>query len=222
MSSGVSQLVSGDLRESILKEGEPVGSFYGLIFDGVDEATGKAILRDISGPGGQPDGVINTYDMTILGDHQPDFFYGFGSSLRFRHWDASVSFKGSQGAKNVNLLRRSLENPLGSYNALASVLDAWTPTNTHTSVPAISGSMATSYLDSRYVESASYLKLQNLTVGYTIPVRRYVRSVRIFANGQNLFTVTGYKGYDPEIETGIDRGAYPKSRSVSAGVEVSF
>lgn len=222
MSNSVKQLTSGDLRESILKEGEPVGSFYGLIFDGVDAQTGKAILRDISGPNGEPDGVVNTYDLTILGSRQPDFFYGIATNFHWKQLDASISFKGSQGGKNVNLLRRSLENPLGSYNALASVLNSWTPENTHTDVPAISGSMATSYLDSRYVESVSYLKLQNVTIGYTVPFSRYVESARLFVNAQNLFTITNYKGYDPELDTGIDRGAYPKSRSFSIGLELNF
>ena len=206
MSSDVKSLYSGELRESILREGEPVGSFYGYEFLGVDEQNGKVLLGE----------------KTILGSHQPDFFYGFSTALKWKRWDASLSFKGSHGAKNVNLLRRSLDTPLGSYNALSYVKDSWTPTNTHTDVPAISGSWATSYLDGRYVEDASYLKLQNVNIGYTLPLRRIVKSIHLSVSAQNLLTITSYKGYDPELETGIDLGAYPKSRTFSVSAEVIF
>ena len=206
MSSDVKSLYSGELRESILREGEPVGSFYGYEFLGIDEQNGKVLLGE----------------QTILGSHQPDFFYGFSTALRWKRWDASLSFKGSHGAKNVNLLRRSLDTPLGSYNALAYVKDSWAPTNTHTNVPAISGSWATSYLDGRYVEDASYLKLQNVSIGYTLPLRRIAKSIHLSVSAQNLLTITRYKGYDPELETGIDQGAYPKSRTFSVSAEVNF
>lgn len=223
MSAGVKRLTSGELLESILQEGEAVGSFYGLIYEGVDKTTGKAVFRDISGADNTPDGKISTHDLAILGSMQPDFYYGFSSSVKWREWDASISFKGSAGAKAVNLLRRSLENPLGSYNALASVKSSWTPTNTNASQPAITGSLATSYLDSRYVENASFLKLQNITVGYTLRFSHSaVKTLHLFANAQNVFTITSYKGYDPELTKGIDQGAYPKSRSFSLGAEVRF
>lgn len=206
MSSDVKSLYSGELRESILREGEPVGSFYGYEFLGIDQQNGKVLLGE----------------QTILGSHQPDFFYGLSTALKWKRWDASLSFKGSHGAKNVNLLRRSLDTALGSYNALAYVKDSWTPTNPHTDVPAISGSWATSYLDGRYVEDASYLRLQNLSIGYTLPLRRIAKSIHLSASAQNLLTMTRYKGYDPELETGIDQGAYPKSRSFSVSAEVNF
>ena len=206
MSSDVKSLYSGELRESILREGEPVGSFYGYEFLGIDPQNGKVLLGE----------------QTILGSHQPDFFYGISTSLHWERWDAALSLKGSHGAQNVNLLRRALDTPLGSYNALAYVSDSWTPANPSTDVPAITGSWATSYLDGRYVEDASYLKLQNVTIGYTLPLRRAAKSVRLTVSGQNLLTITGYKGYDPELETGIDRGAYPKSRTFSVGAEINF
>ena len=216
------KLTSGLLQEQVLQEGKEVGSLYGLIFDGVDEQTGKAILRDISGPNGVPDGTISTYDLTILGSQQPDFFYGLSAHLKWKDFDTSISFKGSHGAEAANLLRRYLENPSGSYNALATVKNCWTPTHTHTDVPALTGYMATSYLDSRYVEDASYLKLQNLTAGYTFKLRHTIQSIRLFASAQNLFTLTRYKGYDPELTTGVDQGAYPKSRTFSFGAEIHF
>ena len=206
MSADVKTLYSGELRESILSEGSPVGSYYGYEFLGVDQQTGRALLGH----------------QTILGSHQPDYFYGFSTALRWRAWDASLSLKGSHGAQNVNLLRRALDTPLGSYNALSYVKNSWTPTNIHTDVPAISGAWATSYLDSRYVEDASYLKLQNLQVGYTLPLRRFAKSVHFTVSAQNLLTITSYKGYDPELENGIDQGAYPKSRTFSVGAELIF
>lgn len=222
MGGTITQLTSGDNGEYILREGEAVGSFFGLIFDGVDPATGDVIFRDVSGTDGVPDGRINSLDRVVLGNPFPDFFYGLQSSLKWRQWDASISFKGSQGNKAYNSLRRALERGQGSYNVPRSLLDAWTPTNTSTDIPRLSGATLTSYIDSRYVEDASYLKLQHLTLGYTFRIPRIISSIRAYAQGQNLLTFTRYKGYDPELTEGRDIGAYPTARSIVFGLDINF
>ena len=206
MSANIKSLFSGELREVLLHEGEPVGSYFGYEFLGIDQKTGKVLLGE----------------QTILGNHQPEFFFGLSTALKWKRWDATLSVKGSLSAENVNLLRRALDTPLGSYNALAYVKDSWSPANTNTGIPAISGSWATSYLDSRYVEDASYMKLQNVSIGYTLPLRRYAKSIHLSVSAQNLLTITRYKGYDPELENGIDQGAYPKSRTFSVSADILF
>lgn len=222
LGGSVTQLTSGELGEYVLREGEAVGSFFGLIFDGVDPNTGDAVFRDVSSSNGEPDGRINSFDRVVLGDPFPDFFYGLQSTLRWHDWDASISFKGSQGNEAYNSLRRSLELASGSYNVPRSLLNAWTPSNTSTDIPRITGSHATSYIDSRYVEDASYLKLQHVTIGYTFRLPRVVRSIRAYLQGQNLLTFTKYKGYDPELTTGRDIGAYPTARNVVFGLDLNF
>ena len=222
MGNGLTQLTSGENTQYILKEGEAVGSFYGLIFDGVDAATGSAIFRDVSGADGVSDGKVNSYDRVVLGSHHPDFFYGLSSSVKWGQWDASVSLKGAQGGKAFNSLRRALEMASGSYNTLTDLLDSWTPTNTQTSYPRITGTYQSSYIDSRYVENASYLKLQHLTVGYTFRLPAVAQQLRAYVQGSNLFTLTNYKGYDPELADGRDLGAYPTACSFTLGIEIQF
>ncbi len=222
MGNGLTQLTSGENTQYILKEGEAVGSFYGLLFDGVDPDDGSAVFRDVSGPDGVPDGKINSYDRVVLGSHHPDFFYGLSTSLKYRQWDVSLSLKGSQGNKAFNSLRRSLEMASASYNTLTDILQSWTTENTHTSYPRITGTYQSSYIDSRYVEDGSYLKLQHLTVGYTFRLPRIAQQLRVYAQGSNLLTLTRYKGYDPELAEGRDLGAYPTARSLTVGVEILF
>lgn len=222
MGNGLTQLTSGENTQYILKEGEAVGSFYGLIFEGVDATTGNAIFRDVSGANGVPDGKVNSYDRVVLGSHHPDFFYGLSSSVKWGHWDASVSLKGAQGGKAFNSLRRALEMASGSYNTLTDLLDSWTPDHTDTSHPRITGTYQSSYIDRRYVEDASYLKLQHLTVGYTFRLPSVVRQLRVYMQGSNLFILTNYKGYDPELANGRDLGAYPTARSFTLGVDIQF
>ncbi len=152
-------------------------------------------------------GIINGDDRVVLGSIQPDFIYGFSGYLRYHNLDASVTFQGSHGNKVFNSLRRILENSNDAYNVLSSYYTA-PKTN--------------SYIDSRYIEDASYLKLRNLTVGYKIPLRNFPISVRLFVTAQNLFTITNYKGYDPEVASGVDTGAYPVARTFIFGVDVKL
>jgi TonB-linked SusC/RagA family outer membrane protein len=223
----------------ILRTGEAAGSFYGLQFEGVvqkDEDVsglpttpaytvpkpGDPKFRDVN-----PDNHIDKHDRVVLGSKQPDFNYGFSTALAYRGFDLFALLQGSQGNEVYNQLRRYLESPNDSYNASAALLDCWTANNPSNTVPKITSVPLSSELDSRYIEDASYLRLKTLTLGYTVnkipPVLRKLSvKVRIFATVQNLFTLTAYKGYDPEISRGVDLGIYPMARTFSAGVNMSF
>lgn len=172
-------------------------------------------MRDIDG-----DGEINPNDdRTIIGSTQPDFIYGISSSLTLGRWDFFVSLQGSQGNEVYNKLRRHLVESEGASrgrNRSAELLNAWTTTN-HTSTPALGEVVSSTYVYSRFIEDGSFLKLRNLSAGYTLPVRcgQQAFKLRLFASAQNLLTITRYKGYDPEVSGGVDTGMYPMARSFS-------
>ena len=229
-----SDIIMGSSSETILRKGEALGTFYGLRFDGIVQ-TGDDLdkLPTVSGKRLEPgdvkfvdqdhNGRIDGKDRVALGSIQPDFTYGFSTQLRWRNLDASVSFAGSHGNKLFNALGRRLEQTGDSYNLLRTVLNSWTETNPSNRYPLASKERTISYIDSRYVEDASYLKLRNLTIGYTLPIPKSVKAkVRIFATGSNLFTITPYSGYDPEVASGTDSGAYPAARTVVFGAEISL
>lgn len=229
-------VIQGSDKQQILRRGESLGAFYGLQFVGIvqsDEDVTK--LPTVNGQTPKPgdlkyadvngDNKIDGNDRIILGSTQPDLVYGFSTQLRYRHFDLSASFAGSYGNKLYNALQRRLELTGDSYNVLTTVNDAWTPQNPSNTLPLASNARPFSYIDSRYVQSASYLKLRNLTVGYTLKVESLkfkVESIRLYATASNLFTITPYNGYDPEVSSGTDSGAYPASRTFTFGVNVTL
>ena len=192
-------VISGDYNEFILRKGQPFGSYYGLVYQGVDE-NNNIVYKDQNG-----DGIIGNSDRVVLGNYQPKFTYGFASALNWKNLDASITFAGSAGNKLFNALGYNLEHANDSYNVLKTYSTA---------------SRTSSFIDSRYIQSASYLKLKNITIGYTIAPKAWPISLRVFATGSNLFTITPYKGYDPEVASGTDNGAYPASRSFIFGIDV--
>lgn len=225
-------IIMGSSNETILRKGEALGSFYGLQFAGIvqtgeDVSTLPRMNGSVPKPGDikyvdtNGDGRINGDDRVVLGSIQPKFTYGFSSQLKWKKLDASIAFAGSYGNKLFNALGRRLEQTSDSYNLLRTVLDSWTPDNPSQRYPYGGNERPTSYVDSRYVEGASFLKLRNLTVGYTLPVRGGLNA-RIYATGSNLLTFTSYSGYDPEVASGSDYGAYPSARSFVFGVELTF
>jgi TonB-linked SusC/RagA family outer membrane protein len=205
----------------IVKVGEPLGTFYGRIFQGVNPYSGDAEFQDLN-----DDGTINDEDRTVIGNIQPDFTYGFSSNLTWRRFDFSFLFHGSVGNQLYNALRHNLETPTTTYNVSSALLDRWTPEHTNTSIPR---AKIQSYinLDDRFIEDASFLRLRNITFGYTIPgkvISLPKSSLRLALSAQNLLTFTPYSGFDPEasrfggdesnsLYQGIDLGAYPAARS---------
>jgi len=227
-------VIMGSSNEQILRKGEALGSFYGLQFAGIVSTTedvtklptvngdvpkaGDLKFKDVNG-----DGRIDGNDRVVLGSVQPKLTYGFSTALQWRNLDVSLSFQGSYGNKLFNALGRRLEQTGDSYNLLRTVLDSWTPDRQDARLPLASNDRPFSYIDSRYVEPASFLKLRNLTIGYKVPLgKQFPIGVRVFATGSNLFAITSYSGYDPEVASGTDSGAYPSARSVVFGVSLTL
>lgn len=227
-------VIQGSSNQQILRKGEPLGSFYGLQFAGIVQQgedvsqlptvngltpkAGDIKYIDVNG-----DKRIDGNDRQILGSIQPKLTYGINSQFSYRHFDASVVFSGSYGNKLFNALGRRLEQTGDSYNVLSTVKDSWTPTNASHTLPLASTSRPFSYIDSRYVQDASYFKLRNLTIGYRLPLpKTFPLGVRLYATASNLFTLTSYRGYDPEVSSGTDAGAYPASRSFVFGVNLTL
>lgn len=234
----------------IVKKGEPLGSLYGYKFAGIVQkdddisklppqstealAPGVVKYEDVSGPDGVPDGKVNELDRTILGNSQPRLTGGFNSTLTYKGLDFFVSVQGSYGNKLLNTLAARFEKTSTSYNSLKTVLDRWTPTNPSNRIGKASNSTSI-VTDDRYVEDASYLRLKNVTLGYTLPLKRLTvdAKLRLFLSLQNFVTLTGYTGYDPEsnrngvdesngLYQGVDFGTYPSSRTIQIGFNLTL
>ena len=230
----------------IVKVGEPLGSFYGYKFKGIiqsDEDLSKLPSQTISTvePGNPKfedvnnDGVVNELDRVVLGNIQPDFTYGFNTKLTYKNLDLFISASGSYGNKIFNELACRLDRGNGYYyNPLAEVADRWTPTNPSNTIQKASNATSI-YTDDRFVEDASYLKIRNIQLGYTLPLKKITNggSLRVYVSLQNFFTFTNYNGYDPEanrsgsdetsaLYQGIDNGTYPSSKTVLLGFNVTL
>jgi len=243
--------------------GHPLGSFYGLQYDGIIRTQeeldaslpqfgylknenqtwlGDVRYKDINGKDengkltGKPDGKIDEADYTYIGSPIPKFTFGFTNTLSYKSFDISLFLQGSYGAKIYNFLKWQLQNLDNTTdNQLVSVLDRYTADNTDGSLPRYTTTNSNNNIISdRYVEDGSYLRIQNLTIGYRLPVRisQHVKmsNLRVYVSGQNLYTFTKYSGFDPEIGSydngillmNVDQGHYPNPRTFTMGVNVEF
>ncbi len=204
----------------ILREGEPIGLFWGLAYEGVYQGgdipagtalkslsfdgngnpiPGEPLFAEVADEEGEFDGIIDDNDRQIIGDPNPDFTFGVSNTLSYKSFDLNIFFQGAVGGDIYNLTAVQLYN--GDSNALTDLLDSWTPENTDTDIPraAIRGRERSS----RFVEDGSYVRLKNVALGYNLPSDLMERiglgSARLTVSGQNLLTLTNYSGLDPEV-----------------------
>jgi TonB-linked SusC/RagA family outer membrane protein len=228
--------------------GRPIGSYYLLEAIGVfqNEAEiaasaqrnarpGDLIYRDISGPDGKPDGVINDLDRTFVGSYQPKLTYGLSGNVSYKNLDFSFISYGTSGSKIYNGKKAARGSVQQTDNIEADVArNRWTPNNPNTGVPrATLGALPAS---TYFIEKGDFFRLNNLTIGYTLPKnlleRAKINNLRIYLTSQNLFTATPYTGFTPEIRTadgdkatlnqGVDVNTYPSTRTFAFGVNVGF
>jgi TonB-linked SusC/RagA family outer membrane protein len=220
---------------SVLKVGEPLGIFKTFVFEGINQ-TGQAILPGYDGRLGghrvkdlNDDKVISSDDQAITGNPNPDFIFGFSTNVSYKSFDLSTFLSGSQGNDIYNLSRLAFENPLGQRNLLKEVVNRWTPTNpSNQYASAAQGGRLP--LSNYFIEDGSYIRCKNLTLGYRLAPVKGLQSARIYFSVNNLFTITDYKGFDPEVNTyagsntaiGIDNLVYPQARSFLGGIQVTF
>lgn len=231
--------------------GQPMSSYYGWKMDGIFQNQTE-INNHASQPGAEPgdvrfrdlseDGVIDDDDRTVLGDPFPDFTYGFSGQFGYKNWDASLAISGVQGRDLYNSERAYLESLNGEHNQMATTLNRWTGEGTSTTMPRAvrQDPNDNARASDRFVEDASYLRLQSLQIGYTLPEEWISQAgmsrLRVYLNGQNLLTLTGYSGYNPDVRggagwsevsrsplsIGVDTGTYPLPRVFQLGVQASF
>ncbi len=215
-----------DLAPSIVKVGEPVGSFYGFVYEGVDAATGNAIYAD---------------ERQIIGDPNTDYTYGINNTISYKGIDLNFFIQGVQGNDIFNATRSQLIGRSGRipFGLSSEIRNTWTATNTSAPLPSLNANN-TQLLSSEFVEDGSFLRLKNISLGYTLKDSNALKSIggeslRFYISGQNLITLTDYSGIDPEISTGsgfdgsfndgaagIDTGAYPISKTFTVGLNFKF
>lgn len=240
--NSLQKFIGGDQR---LIPGQPMGVYYGYVCDGIFQneaqvaehatqqgaAPGRLIYRDIDG-----NGEIDDNDRCIIGDPNPDLSLGLNLAFRYKSLSLEMFFAGDFGFDIQNHMKRQLLSmSYGnlSTNRSAEILNAWTPTNTNTDIPALSltDDNNESRFSTYYVEDGSYMKMKYLKLSYALPehiVRKIgLRNLEIYGQVENLFTITSYTGLDPELLPGeygarIDNGAYPRPRTFTVGLNLQF
>lgn len=236
--------------ENRTEVGQPLGQFWGYVFDGVymtqaeynsqpkhaSSMVGTVRMKDVGGPEGVPDGVINMDDMTFIGDPNPDFIYGITNSFAWKNFDASIVLAGSVGGDIMNRVLEWTENIDGVFNVTKEVAERWRSEDNpgKGNIPRTrSGTTELfRYNNTRWVSDGSYLMAKNITLGYTVPVKlsNLVKSARVYLSVQNAFVITGYDGLNPEVSRdglnglhfGVDETFYPVPRTYTIGLNVNF
>jgi len=229
LGGNVNVVVINDVT-NILREGQPIGRFWGYIEDGYTDQ-GNIKFKDLDG-----NGSITQNDKTYIGDPNPNFIYGVNSSMSFKNFDLSLFIQGIQGNDlfNVSSIVNTIDYGFGLNMPKEVLTNHWTPTNTNAKYPRVSRS-TTSRVSDRFIEDGSYLRLRNIQLAYNLPVDKmeikWVRNIQLYASGQNLLTLTKYSWWDPEVNTrgganstvqGIDHNSYPTAKSVTVGLRVGF
>jgi TonB-linked SusC/RagA family outer membrane protein len=216
----------------ILKQGLPMGAFWGFVSEGVDPSTGNIIFRDLNGDGNiDPDN-----DRTFLGSALPKLTFGFLNDFTYRNFNLSILIDGVSGNKVLNATRIETEGMFDVKNSSAETLRRWTKPGDQTDVPIaiFSDPDQNSRISSRFIENGSFIRLRNVTLGYRIAGDKMknlgVNSIRLYVTAQNLHTFSKYKGYHPEVNAygtdaisqGIDYGTYPQAKIFTFGLNVEL
>ena len=248
--------IDNGVYASLTEEGYPIGSFYLYEMEGIfqDEADifthafqgnniepGDVKYKDISGPEGIPDGIIDANDRAHVGSPIPDFTLGLTSTINYGNWDASIFFEGVYGNEIYWQAAHDIEGFYRAFNVTQRVYDdRWTGDGTSDVQPRVSWSGATNNKkpSTRFLFDGSYIRLKNISIGYTFNFsedeKAIFKTIQTYISAQNLYTLTKYPGLDPEMQTsnnsssegdlavGIDWGTYPSATIINFGLNVNF
>lgn len=238
------------MGEVVSQKGDELYAFYGYVYEGVYATTqeseasnlltdkgmtyraGDAKYKDISGKQGVPDGVINDYDKVNLGSATPDFVGVFSTQISYKNWSVKAVSTFSHGQEVFNYVRYQNEKMTDLSNQSAKVLQRWSAEGQQTDIPRATWGdpQGNNDFSSRWIEDGSYFRLKELTFSYRIfKPFLFVRNLETYITLNNVFTLTNYVGYDPEVSyssnsmlQGIDYGAMPQSRSFTFGVNIGL
>ena len=237
-----------NITTSETKAGYPIGGYWLIstagYFNSQEEVDAYAKDGKKIQPAAEPgdikfvdannDGVINDDDRVFQGSPFPDFTFALNGNMRYKNFDLSIGLQGVLGNKIYNATRQTLEDVTKGSNFLASCLDYWTPENKNASHPRLTWddpNRNTRAESDRYLENGSYLRLRSVQLGYTFPQTWFkgaIQHARVYINAENLFTITSYSGYTPEVDAdnanyrGFDNFIYPTNRTFMLGLNVTF
>ncbi|HWV67351.1 TonB-dependent receptor [Chitinophaga sp.] len=229
LGGNINAIVINDVT-SILREGRPIGQYWGYLEDGYDEQ-GKIRFRDLD-----KSGTITTADKTYIGNPNPDFIYGLNSAMSYKDLSLTVFLQGVQGNDlfNASAIANTIDYGFGLNMPRDVYNDHWTPANTNAKYPVLSRN-TTVRVSNRFVENGSYLRLKNIQLAYNLPLRRWgvkgIQNGQLYVSGQNLLTFTKYSWWDPEVNSngggnstaqGIDFNSYPSNKSFTIGIRAGF
>ena len=237
----VSYISAGDWR---IMEGEPMGVYYGYVADGLfrteeevynsadqeGKGLGRIRYKDLDG-----NGVIDEDDRCVIGDPNPDFSLGLNLSFKYKQFTLSTFFTGEFGFDIYNIVKKQLDfmgTGLRDINHGADILNAWSTDNPNSSIPALALTDANNELrmSTYFVEDGTYFKMKYIKLQYDLPskiAKKFCQGLSVYGQVENVFTLTGYSGLDPELPLSsygarVDNSPYPRSRTFSFGINLQF
>lgn len=237
---------------SRLEVGNPIGAFFGYQTDGIfqnwdevyahaeqnqdpNQGRGYPSSTNYTAPGDirfkdiNNDGVIDDKDRTFIGNPNPEVYYGWTNTFNYKQFDLSIFMQGSVGGEIFNANRLFNESMTTAANQLSSTLNRWRGEGSSSSIPRATTTDPNNNLrvSDRYIENGSFLRIKNFTLGYSLPSKwtqkAKISQFRVYLSVQNMITITGYSGFDPEVgSSGIDNSVYPQSRTITGGFKLTF